>query len=106
MGAVTGAVKKTFGAVKDKVVAFHGYVVDKSAKGIKYIHDNLQKLGDLLDKDARYLTLAKVNFDHFLPHSRLAYKAGHQLAIASALRARAKLHEAMGKNTNREGFSF
>ncbi|QBR83559.1 phospholipase [Legionella israelensis] len=36
----------------------------------------------------RYLKLAKENFDHFAPHSEIAYLRGHQLALSQALKAR------------------
>lgn len=46
-----------------------------------------------------YLKLAEVNFDHFLPDAPLAYKAGHDLALATAIKAhkeqqQGKVHEA------------
>lgn len=83
--------KSMWEKVKSKMSDLHAYTVEKSKAGYSAIKGHLQRLDDLFDKDARYLALAKVNFDHFLPHSRLAYKAGHQLAIAAALQARKQL---------------
>eukprot|EP00943_MAST-04B_sp_MAST-4B-sp1_P006706 g6706.t1 len=87
--------------IKNKMSAFHRLAVDKVSHGIEVVASKLGQYDDLIDKDARYLALAKANFDHFMPNSIKVYKAGHQLAIASMLEARsyidaAKAAEAKG----------
>ena len=66
-----------------------------ASQTIDVISSKLGQFDDLLDKDARYLSLAKVNFDHFMPNSVKVYKAGHKLALASAVEARRLLKEAI-----------
>ncbi len=80
--------------VKKKFSAFHRLSVDKMAGGIEVVASKLGQYDDLIDKDARYLALAKANFDHFMPNSIKVYEAGHQLAIASMLEARSLINAA------------
>ena len=81
--------------VKRQIASLHQLAVDKTSQTIDVIASKLGQFDDLLDKDARYLSLAKVNFDHFMPNSVKVYKAGHKLALASAVEARRLLKEAI-----------
>lgn len=42
-----------------------------------------------------YLKLSQANLDHFVPDSLLAYKAGHRVALQSALQAHRYLHQGL-----------
>lgn len=48
-----------------------------------------------------YLKLAQVNFDHFVPDSLTAYRAGHAVALRSALKAHHYLHEGKSAEANK-----
>jgi hypothetical protein len=90
--------KNVWEKVKGKVLAYHALAVGKTADAIYDLRVKIGEYSDLFDKDARYLALAKVNFDHFLPNSKTVYKTGHELAIASALKARQILESMRQRN--------
>jgi len=73
-------------------LAVVGKFVEKSKFG-KFVDKTKALAGrewdDLFDGDARYLALAKVNYDHFMPNSKLVYRAGHNLAINNVIKAHA-----------------